>query len=235
MLIEVKIADSYNKYLTLEKYNVLKEFVPDINYKTEWSTYEIDSSLRKELYKKNNEHDENLTDEIVSKWFNELDSEVRNQLCNLYNESKSEPKFVYPDTFIVDMELWNEKWVWAYSVIRTVKVTRKLVDNGQVIDNLTSILKVMEDKLETMQAISKNLSNTTFNQKCNVHVGGGLLAQINRVKLLEDSCSDVLQQELNIGWRIISVNVQSDQRRPDYILGRYDPAYEYNKDQAERI
>ena len=42
----------------------------------------------------------------------------------------------------------------------------------------------------------------------------------------EDVCTDVLQQELNNGWRIIAICVQADQRRPDYILGRYNASLE---------
>lgn len=41
--------------------------------------------------------------------------------------------------------------------------------------------------------------------------------------LLEDACTDQLQGALNSGWRIISACPQPDQRRPDYILGRFNP------------
>jgi len=53
--------------------------------------------------------------------------------------------------------------------------------------------------------------------------------------LKENCCTDALQTELNNGWRIIAVCVQPNQRRPDYVLGRYNPELEVtNKDSAER-
>lgn len=67
--------------------------------------------------------------------------------------------------------------------------------------------------------------NPTYNQKCEVHVPGiGLLA-VNRTMLLEDACTDKLDTALANGWRIIAACPQPDQRRPDYILGKYDPEW----------
>lgn len=47
----------------------------------------------------------------------------------------------------------------------------------------------------------------------------GLLL-IDEVTWLEDECTQVLQEHLNQGWRIIAVCPPNAQRRPDYILGR---------------
>lgn len=47
----------------------------------------------------------------------------------------------------------------------------------------------------------------------------GLLA-INKVKVLENICTDTLQDNLNKGWRIIAVCPPDGVRRPDYILGK---------------
>ena len=49
------------------------------------------------------------------------------------------------------------------------------------------------------------MKQSTLNQKCDVHVGGGLIATYNDLMLKEDSCTDELQTELNNGWRIIAV------------------------------
>lgn len=65
-----------------------------------------------------------------------------------------------------------------------------------------------------------------YNTKCEVHMPGQALSFYNEVQLLEDSCTDVLQTSLNSGWRIIAACPQPDQRRPDYILGRFNPDYE---------
>lgn len=61
-----------------------------------------------------------------------------------------------------------------------------------------------------------------FNEHCEVHLPGNLLATYNDTLLLEDACTDALQGALNSGWRMIAVCPQS-QRRPDYILGRFNP------------
>lgn len=45
----------------------------------------------------------------------------------------------------------------------------------------------------------------------------------------------VSESELNNGWRIIAVCIQPDGRRPDYVLGRYNPELDtYRKNSAER-
>ena len=43
-----------------------------------------------------------------------------------------------------------------------------------------------------------------------------------RLLLLSDACTDELQGALRDGWRIIAVCPQPSQRRPDYVLGRYN-------------
>ncbi|WP_342163019.1 hypothetical protein [Methylobacterium sp. SD21] len=47
-----------------------------------------------------------------------------------------------------------------------------------------------------------------------------LLFAVDEVLLLEDSCTDRLQDHLTEGWRILAVCPPAAQRRPDYILGR---------------
>jgi hypothetical protein len=90
-------------------------------------------------------------------------------------------------------------------------------------DILQELLFTVESKVERLVATISNV-NKDFNTKCDVHVGGGLIATFNEVCLKEDTCTDALQTTLTDGWRIIAVCVQPDQRRPDYILGRYNPS-----------
>ena len=52
-----------------------------------------------------------------------------------------------------------------------------------------------------------------------VHLPGNELLRIHEVQVQEDCCTDMLQQQLKAGWRIIAVCPQPS-RRPDYILGR---------------
>lgn len=47
----------------------------------------------------------------------------------------------------------------------------------------------------------------------------GLLS-VDEVEVLEDCCTDILQDKLNKGWRIIAVCPPNGVRRPDYVMGR---------------
>ena len=69
----------------------------------------------------------------------------------------------------------------------------------------------------------KEIEKTAFNQKCNVHVSNNMLLHFNQTKVEYDCCTDHLNKQLQDGWRIIAVCPQPDQRRPDYVLGRYEP------------
>lgn len=89
---------------------------------------------------------------------------------------------------------------------------------------------MFESFVKMSENIAENLKVETLNQKCDVHVGGGMLMTVNETMLLEDSCTDALQGELNSGWRILAVNVQNDCRRPDYVLGRFNPNLQLDGD-----
>lgn len=73
-----------------------------------------------------------------------------------------------------------------------------------------------------------------WNSRVEVHMPGQALSMYNRTMLLTDSCTDGLQEELEKGWRITACCPQPDQRRPDYILGRFDPDPAYTGRGAER-
>lgn len=75
---------------------------------------------------------------------------------------------------------------------------------------------------KTLERLSVQLDNTeTFSNHCDVHMPGNQLWQVNDLMLCEDFCTDALQERLNDGWRILACCIQA-QRRPDYVLGRYD-------------
>lgn len=59
-----------------------------------------------------------------------------------------------------------------------------------------------------------------FNEKCQQAQPGLALSSVAETMLLQDACTDSLQRHLGEGWRILAIQPQPDQRRPDYILGR---------------
>lgn len=90
-----------------------------------------------------------------------------------------------------------------------------------MMDNITKALAKIDD------FFSKSANNIDqYNAKVNVHMPGQALSTYNQTMLLQDSCTDNLQYELDKGWRIIACCPQPDQRRPDYILGRFNPTHD---------
>jgi hypothetical protein len=96
---------------------------------------------------------------------------------------------------------------------------------GVSVDGLASAAMRLEAVINKATEAMSKLPTNSLNEKVNVHVPGAALMFINRTMLLEDGCSDALQNYLNDGWRIVAACPQPDSRRPDYILGRYDPEY----------
>ena len=53
-----------------------------------------------------------------------------------------------------------------------------------------------------------------------IHVPDLVLLGYDEVSYLDDACTDMVQDHLNDGWRILAVCPPNAQRRPDYIFGR---------------
>lgn len=82
----------------------------------------------------------------------------------------------------------------------------------------------MAAKLMSLPGLQRNDDkHDCQNKLVHVHMPGQALATYNEVQLLENVCTDALQQSLDDGWRVIAACPQPDARRPDYILGRYRP------------
>jgi hypothetical protein len=120
---------------------------------------------------------------------------------------------------MVDLQVFAPKCPIPFSIEKSI------VSKPATSEDMQGLLQQLEEKMLRLKHLTENFG-PNFNSKCNVHVGGGLIAQFNELLLKEDCCTDVLQQALNQGWRIIAACVQPNARRPDYILGRYNPNYE---------
>lgn len=93
----------------------------------------------------------------------------------------------------------------------------------------------VKDVNAQIQDLSRRLKMTEV-RLCNsgdivqVHVPNlGLLA-INEVEWIDDACTERLQDELDKGWRILAVCPPLMERRPTYIIGRYNPDKEKEQD-----
>ncbi len=80
-------------------------------------------------------------------------------------------------------------------------------------DRTTELLSILLDKVMKGSA-------EAFNTRCNQEQPSVSLMNVTETLLLENSCTDALQEHLSMGWRILAIQPQPDQRRPDYILGR---------------
>lgn len=74
-------------------------------------------------------------------------------------------------------------------------------------------------------AIEKSIQAVAaaFNEKTQQEQPGPALMGVTETMLMEDACTDALQENIANGWRILAVCPQP-QRRPDYVLGRATPA-----------
>ncbi len=137
--------------------------------------------------------------------------------------------YVKEHNHLVDLEWFALNCNYPFYIEKSIKSEEPTVQNIQ------SLLNKIEEKTKQIDKTIDIMKSQTFNQKVSVHVGGGLIVTYNDLCLKEDCCTDALQAELNNGWRIIAVCVQPDQRRPDYILGRYNPELDvYNEPDAKR-
>lgn len=92
-------------------------------------------------------------------------------------------------------------------------------------EGLLARLAAVVGKLENVEIPDpQNIPGHIYNEHCEVHTPGNMLATYNETMLLEDACTDALQTSMDDGWRIVAVCPQA-QRRPDYIMGRWNPDY----------
>lgn len=147
-------------------------------------------------------------------WLMQAEYEEGKSYCNLLQVDK----FTVGKDKIMELALNNVK----------VNVKQAITTEVNVAEDIARLAN-KPLKLETLEGQSN-----TYNNRVDVHMPGNLMASYNEVMLLEDGCTDQLQDTLDQEWRIIAVCPQPDQRRPDYVLGRYNPILE-NHHGAKRI
>jgi len=91
---------------------------------------------------------------------------------------------------------------------------------------MPEMFSVILDKVLALQSQLEAKSCTPgeapYNSRCGCEQPSTALHNVREVMVLEDSCTDALQQKLSEGWRIISAQPQPDRRRSDFVLGRND-------------
>lgn len=121
----------------------------------------------------------------------------------------------------------SDKYTLSKEQILALLLVNIKVKILQTIDIKVDITQQLIDLAERpIRVALEGSSGDTYNTKCEVHMPGNLLALYNEVAIMEDCCTDILQSQLNAGWRIIAACPQGDSRRPDYVLGRFNPNYD---------
>ena len=107
------------------------------------------------------------------------------------------------------IELFGEGYCGSY--VSPKEHIKMLYDVKSEID----IASMIEASVSgSMEAIGK-----LFNEMTSSEQPSPSLLNVDETLLMEDACTDALQENLNNGWRILAVCPQP-QRRPDYVLGR---------------
>ena len=203
--------DSYQK-INEEQLALIQEIEPEVRWKTEkevkQSIYDSDSDEKKAEKETQNKKD----------W-----EDYQNATFKEFNSPYT--------TTGVDIVTLSEKLPFLKYTVESSKPV-KLRATKEHIDKAVADLSELFKQFKQLAELP-DVSNT-YNNKCAVHIGGSLLMTVNDLMLVEDSCTDVIQTKLNEGWRIVACCVQSDSRRPDYILGRYNPDNDSIDEDAKR-
>lgn len=112
-----------------------------------------------------------------------------------------------------------EPFIQKFPTIR-IKIRGTVQTSNSAVANMLKQMQEVQDKFhKALQSFDEKIE---FNQKCDVHIGNLGLLNINQLGYAVDKCTQELQVVLNQGWRILAVCPQSNQRRPDYVLGRFN-------------
>jgi len=131
-------------------------------------------------------------------------------------EEEMEPDKFYLDStkeYVTDATAFLVSFPELETRVKPIKLP------AQTLDDMSNKLEIMANKIENiLGAFDKDMQ---FNSKCEVHVPNLGLLNINNLAYANDYCTERLQGKLNEGWRILAICPQPNQRRPDYVLGRF--------------
>jgi len=175
--------------------------------------------------------------------------EVTDELIEKFNDSQKEFYAKHPNYVIVssnDDSLENS-WYGEFKIIYKKSTIFELFSNayditgsGVQITLIEDIGNLGADEYKEIEHIRRDINNMNYdlqekidglmnNIDCfdgnrvgeNYKVTGNInLTQIEEVTYREDFCSDALQEMIDDGWILMAVCPQTNQRRPDYVLGR---------------
>ena len=175
-----------------------------------------------------------------SDWLKENEGAIREDWTKWCEANKEEALERWPYYSDLKLKLNDEQYL---SFVGVDGVDVSLLEKEEV-DILmpeghqsSASMRLLEQMLTLNDKVIEQLrtaSDELFNHPCQQMQPGAWLGNVNRTILVGDSCTDALQGYLDEGWRILAIQPQPDQRRPDYILGRYDMDHKPTGRGAER-
>lgn len=90
-----------------------------------------------------------------------------------------------------------------------------IMDDDEVSAWNNAGVEITMSRISGLRSDSRELANTTYQ----ISVANIGLMAVQLVEVLEDCCTDNLQNYLDRGWRILAVCPPNDTRRPSYIVG----------------
>lgn len=176
------------------------------------------SSVKFELTKKYSHPDRRYLSSDASEEEKAKDKELENYWENISIEdaAKLHPKGIKLER--TNAVITSSQFESCFDICKIVNII-----DAQIETQLDFIdLDALADRI-SLSLVSKTGSNL-FNNKLNIHQPSSPLMTYNSFTVLTDCCTEHLQNEfINNGYRVVAVCPQPDQRRPDYIVGKYIP------------
>ena len=147
-----------------------------------------------------------------------------------YNESEKDLNNIWENMDIKDALDKYPNYITIENNDRNQVLT---ISEYEKVYNYCHIKSIINTEVETIhnfinydvlvEKISNSLisktGNNLFNNKLEIHQPNMPLFTYNNFIHLNDCCTEVLQEHIDKGYRVVAICPQPDQRRPDYILG----------------
>lgn len=138
---------------------------------------------------------------------------------NLSEEKQREIVEMFPTIFHMETTKKDDK---EFQQITNKNWENVIIDDTEAskISDLGIVFEVTRFKGTVPYKVDVPVNNELkeFNA-LHVHLPNHALVGYTKVQVVEDICTDRLQELLDEGWRILCVCPPINQRRPDYILG----------------
>lgn len=146
-------------------------------------------------------------------------------------EQQKETWARYSEHRQIDITAEEMQMLVSGGVLMTIEASKTIVTGPERLETtlcaMRETLQHMQSNFEAQVTASANQDNETYNERLGLQMPGNALTVFNEFRNVDDICTDELQSEwIAEGWRVVACCPQPDQRRPDYILGRYSQKHE---------